>query len=119
MTSFEQAEAEADERYFEERDDMDAATTAAEANRVRRRAMWNAYCTQGCPSPSKCPCIEACASCGHLAAEHEITEGHRTGVIVAGECQREDCDCSTFLSVEDYDGPGDGEAWAGGFADNH
>jgi len=99
MTSYEQAEAEADERFYEERDDRDV--TWQEAHRTRQKALWNAKCQYGHRSPEMCPCIEACATCGHVAADHHVTEGHRMFAITAGECESLDCACERFTSDRD------------------
>ena len=99
MTSYEQAEAEADERFYEDREDRDV--NHAQAARLRQRALWNTHCRGGHRNPEHCPCIEVCAECGHLAAEHALTEGHRMFAVLAGECERDECDCQRFTSDDE------------------
>ena len=74
--------------------------TSLNAAQDRRRAQWREFCHGGHSSPHTCPCIAPCASCGHLAVEHEITEGHRMHDIAAGVCEREDCGCSQFIEED-------------------
>ena len=76
-----------------------ATTNHAEAQRIRQRALWNRHCVMDHRNPEHCPCIEECACCGHLAAEHALTDG--VGGIRAQECEHGDCGCRRFRSDED------------------
>jgi hypothetical protein len=92
MTSYEQAEQEADDRFYEERDDRDAAEQ--EAARKRRRAQWNAKC--GCSGPlDLCQCVDVCTFCGHLRIEHDHDYATDTGPSWGG-CDMRDCRCKEF-----------------------
>ncbi len=92
MTSYEQAEAEADERFYEEREDRDMA--AQEAQRIRRRALWNAKCR--CYAPyDHCQCLDACETCGHHRIAHDY-DGAPDTKHHWGCCDVEDCTCLRF-----------------------
>ena len=84
-----------DEQLYATLDSQDAQVRASEANRIRRRALWNKHCTADHRNPEHCPCIVACDCCGHLAAEHEITDGFVYGEMV-GKCVKAGCGCQRY-----------------------
>ena len=47
------------------------------------------------------PDQEPCATCGHVAADHVLTEGHRMGIVTAEDCDVPDCICQRFTSERD------------------
>jgi hypothetical protein len=74
-------------------------TQAEGRHRMDLEQLWQTHCVMDHRNPEHCPCIEPCASCGHLAAEHALTDGVMYG-IQARECDRQDCACKRFRSEE-------------------
>jgi hypothetical protein len=66
-----------------------------------------------------------CRECGSVVDQEREGDGcllrcvDCASVMTTGERQECDCsNCSTWLD-QVYDGPSDGDAWSGGFVENH